>query len=125
MLYFLFKGLLRDRSRSLFPFLIVTVGVALTVLVQAWATGALGDMIETNAKFKDGHLKVLTRSYAEQHSQYPIDLSLTETQRWLQILRQTYPSVNWQLRIYFGGLLDFPDEHGETIAQGPVAGTGV
>ncbi len=125
MIYFLCKGLLRDRSRSLIPFLVVTVGVALTVLMEAWISGAVGDIIETNAKFKDGHLKVLSRSYAEQQSQYPLDLSLTDTQHWLQILRQKYPSVNWQMRIYFGGLLDFPDENGETMAQGPVAGTGI
>ncbi|MDL2282871.1 ABC transporter permease, partial [Parabacteroides sp. OttesenSCG-928-G06] len=34
-----------------------------------------------------------------------------------------YPQVTWEPRIYFGGLLDIPDVNGETLAQGPVAGT--
>jgi putative ABC transport system permease protein len=125
MIRFLLKGLLRDRSRSIFPLLIVTAGVALTVLAQTWINGVVNDLIETNARFKDGHLKVLTRSYAEQKHQNPIDLSLTKTNHWLKTLRQDYPSVNWQPRIHFGGLLDFPDMQGETLVQGPVIGMAV
>lgn len=125
MITFLIKGLIRDRSRSLFPLLVISAGVAICVLADAWVTGVFSDIIETNAKFQAGHVKVLTRSYAEQQQQYPIDLSLTDTNHWLEKLRQEYPSVNWQLRIYFGGLLDFPDEQGETLSQGPVAGMGV
>ncbi|MFQ6616486.1 MAG: ABC transporter permease, partial [Fidelibacterota bacterium] len=40
-------------------------------------------------------------------------------------LRQEYPDMTWVKRIRFGGLLDIPDEHGETRSQGPVAGMGV
>ena len=37
MITFLFKGILRDKSRFLFPFLIVTIGVALVIsLVGLW-----------------------------------------------------------------------------------------
>ncbi len=37
-------------------------------------------------------------------------------------LRQDFPEYVWTKRIRFGGLLDVPDENGETRAQGPVAG---
>ena len=46
MIRFLFKGLLRDRNRSLLPILVVTAGVMLTVFLHCYITGILGDMIE-------------------------------------------------------------------------------
>ncbi|MGK5091286.1 FtsX-like permease family protein [Deltaproteobacteria bacterium TL4] len=125
MIRFLFKGLIRDRSRSLFPILIVSAGVMLTVLLDAWIRGALGNFIETNARFQTGHVRVLTQGYAKQQQQNPMDLALGETSHWLKVLQSNYPSVNWQLRTRFGGLLDFPDSKGETFAQGSVAGMAV
>ena len=40
MIIFLLKGLIRDRSRSLFPFLTVVLGVTLTVFGHSWIKGA-------------------------------------------------------------------------------------
>jgi putative ABC transport system permease protein len=40
----------------------------------------------------------------------------------LDNLGRTYPNVIWTPRTKFGGLLDIPDEHGETRVQSPVAG---
>ena len=57
MIKFLLKGLIRDRHRSLFPVLTVTLGVMLTVLMHCWVTGILGDMVDYNAKFMTGHVK--------------------------------------------------------------------
>ncbi|MCL1974309.1 MAG: FtsX-like permease family protein, partial [Bacteroidetes bacterium] len=41
----------------------------------------------------------------------------------LDKLTDLFPQVEWTSRIYFGGLLDVPDVHGETRAQGPVVGS--
>jgi putative ABC transport system permease protein len=49
MIRFLLKGILRDRHRSLFPILIVSSGVMLTVLIQCWISGVLGEIIDTSA----------------------------------------------------------------------------
>ena len=57
MIRFLFKGLLRDRNRSLLPVLVVTLGVALTVLMHCYFTGILGDTIEKIAEEKAGIIK--------------------------------------------------------------------
>ncbi|MBF0276357.1 MAG: FtsX-like permease family protein [SAR324 cluster bacterium] len=125
MIFFLTKGLLRDKYRSLFPLIVVTAGVALIVLLQAWIDGATGNMIENTARFKTGHVRVTTQASAKQSRHIPIDLSLTEVEHWLSILRDRHSSLYWKARTRFGGILDFPDEKGETSAQGPVVGLAV
>jgi putative ABC transport system permease protein len=125
MIKFLIKGLLRDSHRSRLPVIIVAIGVMLTVLLTTWITGVMGDSITLNAKLSTGHVKVLTRGYRESIDQTPIDLSLTGATQLLDSLRRDYPSVQWVERIQFGGLLDVPDQNGETKSQGPFAGLAV
>lgn len=125
MLRFYLKGLFRDRSRSLTPALVVAIGVTLVVLMQCWVTGVLGDMIVFNANFATGHVKVMSQAYSENVNQTPNDLALLGTEEVLQNLASDYPSMEWVERIQFGGLVDAPDENGETKAQGPGAGMAV
>jgi len=125
MLTFLLKGIIRDRHRSLFPILIVSSGVMLTVLIQCWISGVLGEMIDTSAAFSTGHVKIMSRAYAENVGQIPNDLALTEVESLIGDLRQDYPDMIWVKRFHFGGLLDAPDETGETRSQGPVMGLAV
>ena len=65
MIRFIFKGLMRDKHRSLFPIIIVTVGVAITSFVHSYLNGVMDDFVLTNASFDTGHVKVMTRAYAE------------------------------------------------------------
>jgi putative ABC transport system permease protein len=122
MIRFLLKGLLRDKHRSKLPLIVVAIGVMLTVFLTTWITGVLGDSINLNAKLATGHVKVITRAYRESMDQIPVDLSLTGAQQLLTELRKDFPSASWVERIEFGGLLDVPDENGETKSQGPFAG---
>jgi putative ABC transport system permease protein len=122
MIKFLLKGILNDKSRSLLPIIVVGLGVALTVLLHGWLTGIMGDSIEMNARFNSGHLKVMTRAYAKDDTQMPNDLALLEADPLVSKLKKDYPGLDWVRRIRFGGLIDFPDEKGETRAQGPVVG---
>jgi len=125
MIRFLLKGLLRDKRRSLMPILIVAVGVTLSVFLHAYITGLMNDSIEMNAKLSCGHVKVVTKSFAENISQMPTDLALLETGALKEKLRQEFPEVTWVERIQFGGLIDAPDENGETKSQGSAVGIGV
>ena len=125
MIRFLFKGLLRDRNRSLLPILVVTLGVALTVLMHCYFTGVLGDTIEFAAKYSSGHVKIMTRAYAENKDQVPNDLALTGVSDLMNNLKKDYPKMEFVERINFGGLLDAPDENGETKKQGIVSGMAV
>lgn len=125
MIWFLLKGLLRDRSRSLFPLLMVAAGVAITVLLYAWLQGFESSIVQNTAHFGTGHLRVMTRAYAAEADQIPNDLSLTGADTVLAALRQAYSDLWWTPRIRFGGLLDVPDQGGETKAQAPVTGLGV
>jgi len=122
---FLITGLLRDRSRSLFPIIMVSAGVFLTVLLYSFMNGVIGGMVETGAKFDSGHVKIMTRAYDELADQMPNDLALLGVKALLDNLGKTYPQLNWTPRIKFGGLLDIPDKAGETRAQGPVFGMGI
>ncbi len=125
MILFLIKGLLRDKNRSLFPVITVVLGVMLVVLFHCWVTGVMGDFIDFNAKFVTGHVKIMSRAYAENEEQLPNDLALIGTANILDNLKKDFPEMDWVERIRFGGLLDAPDESGETRAQGPCFGTAV
>jgi len=124
MMTFLLKGVLRDRGRSLFPFIVVTTGVFLTVTLYCYIRGAELDVVRSNANLRHGHVKVVTRAYAKDVDQIPNDLALLGASAQIRDLERAYPDLEWVPRIEFGGLLDIPDAHGETRAQAPVAGFG-
>ena len=125
MIRFIFKGILRDKSRSLLPVIVISIGVFLTVFMSGWMKGIFTDMVDMNAKFSTGHVKIMTQAYAENENQLPNDLALLEVDELLENLNSEYPYMDWVKRINFGGLLDIPDENGETRAQGPAAGRAV
>ncbi|MFO7865944.1 MAG: FtsX-like permease family protein [Candidatus Aminicenantes bacterium] len=125
MIKFLLKGLVRDKSRSRLPLIVVSIGVALSVWMHAYVTGFMGDTIEINARFSHGHVKVMTRAYAENMDQNPNDLALLEAGETADTLQEIFPDMEWAARIQFGGLIDAPDEKGETKSQGPAMGLGL
>ncbi|MBN1222568.1 MAG: ABC transporter permease [Candidatus Aminicenantes bacterium] len=125
MIKFLFKGIMRDRSRSLFPVIVVMSGVMLTVFMHTWIEGALDGFIDTSANFQTGHVKVMSQAYGGESDQMPNDLAYIGLKDLLEKLRRDFPQLLWTPRIRFGGLLDIPDEKGETRSQGPVAGLAV
>lgn len=125
MIRFLIKGLLRDRHRSLFPIIVISLGVALTVLAHCWLTGILGDMIDFNARFLTGHVKVMTRAYADNADQVPNDLALMGVDALMDELESTFPKMTWNARLRFAGLVDVPDAQGETRSQAPCIGLAV
>jgi len=125
MIRFLFKGLLRDRNRSFLPILVVTAGVSLTVLAFCYINGILGDTIEFSANYSSGHVKIMTHAYADNKNQVPNDLALIGVGDLINNLHEDYPTMKFVQRINFGGLLDSPDEYGETKKQGIVAGMAV
>ena len=125
MITFILKGLFRDRTRSLFPILMVTSGVFLTVFMYSFMQGVMGDLVSYTARFDTGHVKVMTRAYREIENQAPNDLAMMGSQDILEWLRENEKDLLWTERIRFGGILDVPDEKGETRTQGPVMGLGI
>ena len=125
MIRFLFKGILRDKSRSLLPVIVVALGVFLTVFMSAFFKGVITDVIEMTANFTSGHVKVTTRAYAENADQAPIDLAIIGVADLKEELSEEYPDIEWFERIRSGGLLDVPDENGETRGQGPAIVTAI
>ena len=122
MIKFLLKGILRDRSRSMLPIIITSIGVALTVLLSGYMKGVFGDIIIQSAKFDTGHVKIMSKAYQEYQDQLPNDLALLEVDGIIADLNVEYPEMDWVKRIKFGGLIDVLDEAGESKGQGPVAG---
>ncbi len=125
MIRFLLKGILRDKSRSILPIAVVSIGVALTVVLSAYMKGAFGGMIDQNARFETGHVKIMTKPYAENKDQLPNDLALLEVDQLIASLRKDFPQMEWEKRTKFGGLIDVPDENGESKGQGPAAGIAI
>ena len=118
MIKFIFKGIVRDRSKSLIPVLVITVGVMVTVLMSGFLRGVLSDIVNQNAKLDTGHLKIMTQPYAENKDQMPNDLALLDLQDLLENLNQKFTNVLWTPRIKFGGIIDVPDSNGNTKTQG-------
>ena len=125
MIKFLFLGLIRDKSRSVVPVIVVATGVMLTVTMHAYIKGFMGDTIEMNAKFSNGHVKVMTGGYADNINQTPNDMALLGVSELIRDLENEFPEIDWTPRIQFGGLIDAPDENGETLSQGPALGMGI
>jgi len=67
----------------------------------------------------------MTRAYNEENQLLPYDLALLETDQLVKKLSKEYPDHFWTPRITFAGLLDVPDENGETVEQGPAVAFGI
>ena len=125
MLGFILKGILRDRSRTLFPILVVAAGVLIIVFTLAFMQGYTDSIIRQNARYETGHVKIVTHAYAELLNQKPYDLGLLEIEDDILEWKQAYPELTFVPRITFGALLDVPDGEGNTRAQGDVVGYAV
>ena len=125
MIKFLTKGLLRDRSRSLFPVLVITLTVTLVIFTIGFMKGVMNNLLLDTAVILTGHEKIITRAYNEESQLMPNDLALLDVDQLIHDLNQDYPDFFWSPRITFAGLLDVPDENGETKSQGPVIAFGI
>lgn len=122
MIKFLLKGILGDKNRSVLPIIIITIGVSLTILLSGYMRGVMGDMIDQNARFDTGHMKIMSRAYADNSAQLPNDLAFIGVSKLKEELKQDYPTIKWIDRIKFGGLIDVPDGENASKGQGPAAG---
>ncbi len=123
MIAFLFRGILRDKSRFLFPFSVVTMGVALVISLVGFMEGTMSGMIEMTANLDTGHLRLVNKPYYEEEHLRPLDRSLSaqkETREWLK--NNSSNKLQWFPRIRWGAILDVPDEKGDTLSQTPVIG---
>ncbi|MCF7920789.1 MAG: ABC transporter permease [Candidatus Cloacimonetes bacterium] len=121
MFDFIMKGVLRDRSRSFLPLVLIVTGVMVTSLYYSFIRGYERIAIAGSARYDTGHVKVITQAYAEELDQKPYDLGLLGTGALLEELKKDYPQLRLLERIQFGGLVDVPDANGETIVQGESA----
>ena len=125
MIRFLAKGLVRDRSRSLFPLLAIIITVTLVIFGIGFMEGAMNNFLQSTAVISSGHVKVVTKAYKKESNQLPNDLALFDIENIIQTLIDMYPDYFWTPRITFGGLLDLPDKNGETKEQAPVFALGI
>lgn len=125
MILFLLKGLVRDRSRSLFPLLTVIAGVGLTVVGHSWVRGTESELVHASAAFSTGHLKIAPRGAAAEPDAASAEFAVDHAAALLDAVRRSHPELDWTPRIRFGGLLDVPDERGDTKVQAPVAGLAI
>ena len=125
MIRFLSKGLMRDRTRSFFPLLVISLTVALVVFGSGFMRGVMNSMLLDTAVMLTGHEKIVTRAYNEESELMPNDLALLGSGELIEKLGIEYPEFFWTPRITFAGLLDVPDKNGETKTQGPVIAMGI
>jgi putative ABC transport system permease protein len=85
----------------------------------------MNGMFMDTAVISSGHVKVMTHAYQKESQLMPNDLALMDVDELMIDLGLKYPDFFWSPKISFAGLLDLPDEHGETKSQGPVMAYGV
>jgi putative ABC transport system permease protein len=125
MIKFIFKAILRDKNRSVLPVTVVAIGVFLTIALSGYLSGMLGDMVEQTARFQTGHVKVMSRAYADNVDQMPNDLALLGIDKLHEELNNDFPDYTWVNRINFGGIIDAPGENGQSKGQGPAMGMAI
>jgi len=105
MIVFLFRGIFRDKSRFLFPFSVVGIGVALVVALVGFMEGVFMGMIDMTAKLNAGHLRLVNKPFYDEEYLYPLDRALAaqkETKRWLKKIQLLILSGHLE---FAGGLL--------------------
>jgi len=125
MIKFLAKGLIRDKTRSLFPTIIITITVAIVIFALGFMRGMLNNVFLDTAVIMSGYEKVVTRAYKKEMQMLPLDLALMDIEKMISNLNRDYPNYFWSPRINFGGLIDIPDENKETRSQSPIMAIGI
>lgn len=126
MIRWILKGIMRDKTRSLFPFMVVTVGVTLLIFLLGWMEGIFNGMLEITAKLDTGQLRFVNKPFYEEEHLNPLDRSLAAQNQTLKWLREKGdPRIQWAPRIRWGAIMDVPDEKGETRSQTPAIGMAV
>ncbi|MFQ5716244.1 MAG: ABC transporter permease [Nitrospinales bacterium] len=123
MIRWIFQGVVRDKTRSLFPFLVVTSGVALMIFLIGFMEGIFMNMIDMTANLDTGHLRFVNKPFYDEEYLRPLDRALAaqkETLAWLK--KNGDPKIQWSPRIRWSAIMDVPNEKGETLAQTPVTG---
>ena len=125
MIKFLAKGLIRDKTRSLFPTIIITITVAIVIFALGFMRGMLNNVFLDTAVIMSGYEKVVTRAYKKEMQMLPLDLALMDIEKMISDLNKDHPNYFWSPRINFGGLIDIPDENKETRSQSPIMAIGI
>ena len=125
MIKFLAKGLIRDKTRSLFPTIIITITVAIVIFALGFMRGMLNNVFLDTAVIMSGYEKVVTRAYKKEMQMLPLDLALMDIEKMISGLNRDHPDYFWSPRINFGGLIDIPDENKETRSQSPIMAIGI
>ncbi len=123
MIRWLIQGIVRDKTRFLFPFIVVGVGVALMITMLGFMDGIFMSMVETTSILDTGHLRLVNKAYYDEEHLNPMDRALggqKATGKWLE--EHSGTSIQWLPRIRWGAILDVPDEQGETLSQTPIQG---
>ena len=88
MIRWILKGIMRDKTRSLFPFIVVTVGVTLLIFLLGWMEGIFNGMLEITAKLDTGQLRFVNKPFYEEEHLNPLDRSLAAQNQTLKWLRE-------------------------------------
>ena len=85
----------------------------------------MNGMFRDTAVISSGHVKIMTHAYQKESQLLPNDLALMNVGEITDVLGEMYSDYFWSPKISFAGLLDLPDEQGETKSQGPVMAYGI
>ncbi|UCD11902.1 MAG: ABC transporter permease [Nitrospinaceae bacterium] len=123
MIRWIYQGIIRDKTRSLFAFLVITAGVSMMIFFLGFMDGIFAGMVDMTANLDTGHVRFVNRPFYEEEYMSPMDRALAaekEMLRWLE--ENADPRIRWSARIRWAAIMDVPDDRGETLHQTPVLG---
>ncbi|MBI5494454.1 MAG: ABC transporter permease [Deltaproteobacteria bacterium] len=101
-----FRGLVRNRGRSLLTLLAITVGVGVVIFGSAFGEGVVDTMVQQVVNARAGALQVHRKGYMDSMDAAPLKLDLPDSGAVLEATRSTPGVRAVTRRIRFGGMLN-------------------
>jgi len=101
-----FRSLMRNRRRSGITLAAITIGVAVVVFANGFATGFVGVMIGQAINGRAGAIQVHAKGYLDANEAAPLKLDMPHTPELLATLRTTPGVTAVAPRIRFGGMVN-------------------
>lgn len=113
------RNTLRRKTRTLLTAGMVVFGVALLLIALTWI-GGISEQIQSNSAAVGGHVRVVTRGFAEREELNPLDESIPEITQLKELLLRQPGVVAVEPKITTGVTVTAGDEIGDVFA--PVTG---
>jgi len=96
-----FRNIFRQRKRTLITFLSIAVGLGLMIAGFSLYNGIDSQALNTIIDTQTAHLKIFAQGYGQKSDTFPLDITISESQKIEKVLSRTKNIVSFERRIVF------------------------